>query len=187
MNKDRRFSTLLPLLVLWGMLAALFWCWIFNLLTDTTPENKITLYLDVPACDSRALALALEKALPEGMKMVQVHPFSYAMFDSDALRSADLYVIRASDLEERPEWFAPLPESLWDRADLYTPAGVPVGIRVYDPASDLAVAGSYWTTHDAKTPDGPLWLCFGAASCHLPEDPNAVSSQPVAELLLSLQ
>ena len=187
MNKDRRFAALFPLLILFGVLAAIFWSWIFTFLTDTAPENKITLYADVPAVAERALAVELEKALPEGLKMVQVHPFSYAMFGGDALRAADLYIIRASDLSEHPEWFAPLPEDLRDRADLFTPDGVPVGIRVHDPETGKTAAGAFLTTGKPGVPDEPLWLCFGAKSVHLPDDPEKVSSLPVAERLLALE
>lgn len=187
MNKRRRVSSLISLLVLWGVLIAIFWCWVFTFLTDTAPENKITLYADVPSCDSRGLALELEKALPDGLRMVQVHPFSYAMFGGDALRKADLFIIRASDLKEHPDWFAPLPAGLRDRAGLYTADGVPVGIPVHDPVSGRTAAGSYLTVCSEAVPDEPLYLCFGSASVHLPGETEAASSLSVAERLLSLE
>lgn len=186
MHKDRRLAKLLPLLILWGVLAALFWSWIFTFLTDTAPENKITLYLDVADCDSRALAVALEEALPEGLKMAEVHPFSYAMFGGDALRAADLFVIRASDLTEHADWFAPLPESLRDQAVLFAADGTPIGVPFYDADAGLAAAASRITYFSDKLPEAPLYLCFGAQSVHLPGT-NAISSLPAAEYLLTLK
>ena len=64
------------LYVLWTMLSLLFVGWIFTLITDTTPKNKVTLYADVSKIEDIELRLELEKSKPEDIKMVKVHPFS---------------------------------------------------------------------------------------------------------------
>ena len=52
------------------------------------------------------LAARLEKELPDPVRMVQIHPFSYAMFGSAALKAADLYIVPDSDRYQCADWFA---------------------------------------------------------------------------------
>ena len=84
--------------VLWLLLSTVLWGWIFSsFITDTKPEYKVVVYADAARCADRELSLRLEDPLPPGLRMVRVHPFSYAMFDRDALLKADLFVVPASD------------------------------------------------------------------------------------------
>ena len=50
---------------------------------------------DDPRCVSlkQELDARLEEDLPEGIRMIRVHPFSYAAFDESALLQADLYIV----------------------------------------------------------------------------------------------
>ena len=112
----RGFSVLFPAFVLWAMMVIVLGGFVYNQITDTAPKNKIVLYADLKDFSGAdALAVELEKAKPDAIRMVQVHPFSYALFGSDALRGADLFIVPASHVEEYREWFAPLPEAFIPR------------------------------------------------------------------------
>ena len=68
--------------VLWFFFAFLICGLVFSRLGDTDAAHKVTLFADVPSMRDVELAAALEEELPEGVRMIKVHPFSYAMFDS---------------------------------------------------------------------------------------------------------
>ena len=76
--------------VVWLILSVALWGFIFGILTDAPPENKVTVYADVESCRDTEMDLALESAMPPGIKMIRVHPFSYVMFDDSSLMNADL-------------------------------------------------------------------------------------------------
>lgn len=188
MNKSRKLSALIPVLIIWGILAVLFWSWIFTFLTDTDPAHKITLFADVPVCHEKELAIELEQELPEGIRMVRVHPFTYAMFDGDAIRGADLYILKVADLEEYRDWLAPLPEQFRGQDVIFGADGTPLGIPVFDPATGLAVAESYLAYMVPGEDPGPYCLAFGASSLHLPADSAGTpgSSAGIVSKLLTL-
>ena len=73
--------------VFWALLSTVFWGWIFTMVTDTVPEKKVTVYVLTEECRSTELALQLEEDRPEGIKMIKVHPFSYAAFGNRELLS----------------------------------------------------------------------------------------------------
>ncbi len=137
---------------------------IFNALTDAAPEKKIEIYIDAPKIDEAQLEYELDKELPEGIKLVKVHPFDYDMFGSHQEGRADIYVLKASDIEEYLEGFAPLEEVTgFSRLELFatdfTPVfdvdGVPYGYRVPAGFSDeAAVSGTDYV------------LCFGKNGLH---------------------
>ena len=102
----KKLLHLLPLMVMWAMLCAMFWGWIFTYLTDTDPQHKLTLYVHAQVTDGTTLAAALEEAVTEeSIRMAQVRPFTYAMMSSEGLRGADLYLVPEEDTEEFGEWF----------------------------------------------------------------------------------
>ena len=82
--------------VLWALLSTIFWAWIFTLVTDTSPEYKVTLYIQSDSCSPVELSLKLEETMPEGIKMVKAHPFSYATFSNADLLGADFFLVRES-------------------------------------------------------------------------------------------
>lgn len=186
MRKSRKMATLIPALMIWLILAVLFWSWIFTFLTDTDPAHKITLFADVAVSRDKELAIELEKELPDGIRMVKVHRFSYAMFDSNNLRNADLFILKASDLEQYRDWLAPLPEQVAARAVLFDESGTPLGIPVFDPSDGTCAASSY-LTYTVPGEDPELWcLAFGASSVHLPDGADSPSVM-IADKLLSLE
>ena len=158
-----QLGKLLPLLGIWALVAVFFSSFVFYQITDTTPANKLTLYVDGEVQNETRLAVLLEKGLPSPIRMVQVHPFTYAMFGSDALRAADLYIVPDSDLEQFADWFAPGEES----------------VPVHDPESGVSVADT-WILY---TPEETYRLYLGASSAHL-EDGLARQG---AELFMNLK
>ncbi len=158
-----QWGKLLPLLGIWALVAVFFSSFVFYQITDTVPANKLTLYIDGEVQNETRLAVLLEKGLPSPIRMVQVHPFTYAMFGSDALRAADLYIVPDNDLEQFADWFAPGEES----------------VLVHDPESGVSVADT-WILY---TPEETYRLDLGAASAHL-EDGLARQG---AELLMNLK
>ena len=171
MKKLKQFWDLVPAMVLWLMLSVFLWGWIFTLLTDTKPENKLTPFADAAVTDATGLAVRLEEELKGGpIRMVKVHPFTYAMLSSEALQGSDVYLVRASHAEEYREWFAPLPEGFADGAPpdwLLVLEGTACGLRVYDAASGTGPAMAYISYRDPAQPEEDYYLCFGSASTHL--------------------
>lgn len=187
MKRRKRIVAQLPLLLLWLILSALIWSEVFIFITDTTPDRKITLFTG-PDCRSTALSAALEEALPEGLRMVQAHPFSYAMLDGEQLRTADLYIAGVSQISDYQEWFSPLPEAFADSDDLWLIDGVPFGLRVYTAANGCGAAG---TLIDYSAPDGTSedhYLFFGAHSLHNPICADAVddAASAIAKYFMTL-
>ena len=168
--------------VLWAVLSAVFWAWIFTLVTDAAPARKVTLYAHVDRCEDKALAVRLEESRPQGIKLVKVHPFSYVMFSRTDLEQADLYILPASEAEAMLEAFAPLDEEDWDYGgrELYRSEGRIYGVKVYDAASGTGAAAQYL----GYTPGEDYYLFFNAASPHLGSGDGAALR--IAEALLRL-
>ena len=159
----RKLAKILPLLGIWAFAAVIISSFVFYQITDTVPAGKLMLYIDGEVQNEAQLAARLEKGLPSPIRMVQVHPFSYAMFGSDALRNADLYIVPDSDREQFADWFAPGEESA----------------IVHDPETGVSVADA-WILY---TPEETYRLYLGAGSAHL-EDGLARQG---AELLMNLK
>ena len=107
------------------------------------------------------LAARLEKKLSGAARMVRIHPFRYAMFGSEALKTADLFIVPDSEKDQFAEWFVP-GES--------TP--------VYQPGTGLSVAGNWFIYRAGET----YRLYTGAASPHLADG----LARRAAELLLTM-
>lgn len=150
---------LLPAVV-WAMLAVVFTGFVFNQITDAPAKDKIVICADCELQGAPALAEKLEKALEGKVRMVKIHPFTYAMFDSARLKQADLYIVPDSHADEYGEWF--LPEE---------------GAAVYDPGAGVSVAADVF-----RYPDEPCRIYPGRSSVHL-EDGLA---REAAELLLAM-
>lgn len=158
--------------VSWMILSAVFWGWIFTLVTGAPAEKKVTLFLLTPACRDVALDEELEKTMPEGLRQVRAHLFSYTMFDGTELLNADLYVLPAGEYDSYAGSFRPLPEAFSDREGVWTDGGVAYGLPVRG-------AASRWVTYE---PDETYYLFFGINSVHA--DDGAAES--VAESFLHL-
>jgi len=174
----RVFSRLFPLFVLCAVLIPIFTGFVFTRITDTDPAHKVTVYADTKLQNAALLASRLEEAVSAPVRMVKVHPFTYALFGSDALKQADLYIVPLSHVSEYRDWFAPLPKELASRAASENPDG----IRVFDPASGTGAASSCILYTASGAQPEPYLLFFGRNSVHL-EDHAALD---VAGALLSL-
>ena len=142
--------------VLWLLFSAIFWGWVFTLVTDAPAAEKVTVYCHVPGLQDTALAAALEEHLPEGLRMIRVHSFDYVMFDVESIGLGDIFIIPASEIES----FA---------ADL-APVGEEPGVKVYDAATGDGIAAAY-IQYEAAGED--FYLFLGARSVHL-EDGKAL-------------
>ena len=169
--------------VVWAILSTILWAWIFTLVTDTGPANKVTLYVQTEGCRDQALAEVLDEARPEGIRMIQVHPFSYALFDTQEALNADLYVIPASQAEGFLDSFAPIDGEELDRGDreLFTRDGKSYGIKLHDAATGESTAGDYLV----YAPGEDYYLFFNVNSLHLGGGDGAALR--VAEALLRLK
>lgn len=188
MKAIKRFFAALPAYVLWLLFSALFWAWIFGFVTDTRPEKKLTLFVDCAVCRDTELAVELEKQLPEGIKMVKVHPFSYAVFGERELLGADLYIVPASRAGDYADSFLPLNRALSAKADgLWSRDGTAYGLRLYDAAAGEGAA----TDYIGYTAEGEedYYLFFGVRSLHCAALSGAGddSALALAETLLSMK
>lgn len=162
MKKSRRFMDLVPMMLLWLVLCAFFWGKVFMSLTDTAPENKITVFIDARVADETALAVEMEKEMAEPIKMVKVYPFTYAMMGSEALSAADIYIVPESHVQEYAEWFASAPEK----------------VLIHD--GKAGAADQYISYEDL--PGEAYWLFYGKNSVHLADG----LAEKYAEILLKL-
>jgi hypothetical protein len=162
----RRVVSLFPAFVLWAMIAVVFGGFVFNRITDTDPAYKIVIYAECAVSDGAELAARLEDVLTAPVRMVKVHPFDYAMFGSEAIRNADLYIIPASHAAEYSEWV------------------IPGGIPVYRPDGSAGIASGYFGYY----PDEEYDLYYGRASLHTAGNEGARDNQAadVAEKLLEI-
>ena len=147
--------------ILWALASIFLWAWIFGLATDTSFDKKVMIFCHVPAIQDVELTMDLEKDLPEGIKMVQVHPCDYVMFDTVSITRADILIIPAIDVAEMGDEIVPLEGE----------GGTPV----YDPDTGQGVLLDYITYGDEE-----YYLFLGAASAHL-ED--GIAAQVARELL----
>lgn len=157
----RAILSKLYLYILWAFLAVLICGTLFTRLTDTVPARKVTLYADVPAVSDRALAWELEKEKPEGIRMIQVHPFSYAMFDTENLLGADLYIVPEGEVEVYSGSFRSLEGAGFETEGGCIRCGELWGVRVWDAAGKTGVAADY-----IRYPDEDCYLFINANSVH---------------------
>ena len=165
--------------------SAVLWSWIFTFLTDAPRERKIVLFADMKDFRWHDLACALEANAPEGIRFVQVHPFTWAMMDSSALEQADLYILTAAQAEEYARFLAPLPASLPPSLTALRPEDGTEGLLLCDPASGTAAAAEFLAY--GEHPEERWYLFFGAASLHAagPEAASDGKAFPVAEALMA--
>lgn len=166
-------------------LSTMLWGWLFSVRTNTTPDKKVTVYIDCDAVRDVELAARLEEDLPEGIRMVQVHPFSYALFDTSAFTGADLFIVPESKAEEYRDSFAAFAVSYTGVLTLENGA---VGIKIYDTAADRGGADAYITYVNASGEKEDFYLFYGASSLHFAGNENAVdnAAAQIANRLLTL-
>ena len=162
----RAAGRFIPAAVLWGMAAVILSGFLLNFLTDTRPENKITIFADCEVRNAEELAEELNREMGDRIRMVKVHPFSYALFNADALAKADLYIIPDSGKEKYGTLFA---------------EDSPV-LTMYDPESGRKLAADYFCWPEGENSEA-YRLYSGARSAHL-EDGLA---RRTAELLEEME
>ena len=163
--KLHRAAVLFPLLGIWALASVFFGSFVFYQLRDTDPAHKITVYMDGSTMNEDALAARLEKELGGAVQMVQIHPFQYFMFGSEALMGGDLLIIPDSALEQFGKWTAEEEESY----------------IVFDPAAGVCIAGDTFLYSKAEKPE-IYRLYIGAKSPHL----NDGLARKTAAILISL-
>lgn len=165
----------LMLLIVIAVLCTIFWGWIFTFLTDTTIDKKLTLYVDAGMTSEQgtAAAVELEKNKPGWIRMIQVRPFTYAMFDDTGLRRADMYIVNQTNAETYREWFAPLPQELYQEENMLVMNGSAYGLQL--------------TSIDwfHGLPGEKYYLVMGASSSHNNELDHAATD--IVPWILALQ
>ena len=132
----------------WAIVAAIFTGWIFTNVTDTKAANKVEIFINAYETENMELRLELEENLPEGIRMIKVHRFTEALFGDRTFLNADIYIVRASDVEELRDAFSG------------------EGIKVYDAETGSGAADgyiSYWVP-GAESED--YYLFYGINSLH---------------------
>ena len=111
--------------------------------------------------------------------MAKVHSFSYAMFDAQNLLNADVYIIKASKIEEYSASLssdAELPEGKFG----YSEGGeLPRGVKVYDGATGEGYLKDFVNYYG----DEDCYLFIGASSPHIEDG----AAEYAAKLLLEIQ
>lgn len=149
--------------ILWLLASAVLWGWIFTIVTETSPEKKVTVYCRVPAVADTDLAAALEEHMPDGLRMIKVHTFDYVMFSTDEFDRGDIFIVPAS---EDPAFVQDLLPLEGDQAT-----------QVYDAETGQGVAADY-----IQYGDEDYYLYLGSGSVHLADGAAAA----VARELLAL-
>ena len=182
MSNFRRFTRLIPLLILWLMASVLIWGFVFTRITDTARENKLVIFVDAETPGAAELEMRLMSRMAGGIRMVQVRPFSYAMLDTSTIVNADLFIVKTSDMGTYQEWFAPYPDSFESHSPVWEHDGVCLGQQVYFFVQDHESLRKY-IVFDNEV----YYLCFGKNSLHLSSQEGAVDDQAAvcARLLLT--
>ncbi len=140
------------LYLLWLLASALLWGVVFSYVTDAPPEKKVTVFIDTEECREIPLREELEKSMPEGIRMIQVHRFSYAMFNEQTLLDADIFIVPESSIEDYHESFLPAPGKTVREG----------GVLAFDAASGKGAAASYIRYEPGEN----YYLFFGVNSLH---------------------
>ena len=181
----RRTGRLLPLYIVWAILATIIGGFVFSRIMEAKPKNKLVLYAECDVRKNAELADMLEKELTDPIRLVQVHSFDYAMFQESGINSADIYIVPASHAEEYREAFIPLPEGMMEDEERLLLDGVPYGIPFWVPDEGSRSAAEFFAYETGET----YYLFFGRNSIHLAGNEDAVDNQAVdaAEYLMTLR
>ena len=167
----KRTLSRFPVYLLWALMSVFLWGFVFSFLTDAAPAKKLTVYISADAVDDVELAARLEEGgLPDGIRMVKVHPFSYAMFSDSDLLSADIYIVKASEADGWRDSFRALPDGLEGDFDLGN--GVR-GVRVYDAETGTGVYDDLIGYAAPGNPAEDWYLFFGTGSQHTEDGDGA--------------
>lgn len=185
----KQAASQLHVYVFWAVISVIFWAWIFTMVNDAPREKKLTLFAYAPV-EEHALDLELEKEMPDGIRMIRAHSFDYAVFGTDELLNADLYLVPASAASEYVESFRELTPETAARLTAAAASTQPSGDADAAPApvwqQDGAVYGvlaaapgqagaaSAWIAYD---PAQTYYLFIGAQSVHAAMPDAAAAEQ----------
>ena len=155
--------------ILWALLSAVFWAWIFTLLFSAPAKKKVVLYADLPDIERNELSIALEEDLPEGIRIVDTAAFDDMAFSQTEVLTGDLYLISESRTEQYLASFAPIDRADFPDATFYESDGEAYGILVYDETTGLNIGGEYIF----YIPQERCYLFFNKDSMHIGEYDNA--------------
>ena len=169
--------------VLWALMSVFFWGWIFTLHADARPAHKLVLCVDRPEVRDEAMAEALSRELPKGIRLAAVHPFDYYIFSTDELLNADLYIVGEDSAAKYIESFLPLGETGLDPAGrpVWSQDGVAYGLLICKAGGEGAAA-SYIDYLDASSPPQNYYLFFGVNSVHQSDGAQLWLAQRVLSL-----
>lgn len=174
MKTFKKIMHLVPLMILWLMMSAFVWSWIFTFLTDAPREEKMVLFIECDVPGNVFIASELEKYPSGSIRLVQVRPFSYSMMSSEGIRNADLYIMSESGMAEYSQWIRPLPDGAESLGEVYFIDAVPYGIKVYDGNTQSGVCSEH-IAYEAKN----YYLAFGNQSLHLLENDHGVDNEAI--------
>ncbi|MCR5809219.1 MAG: hypothetical protein K6G56_06610 [Clostridiales bacterium] len=185
----KRILSQLHRYVVWALVSALICGFVFFRVTDAKKEKKITIYARVPSVSCEELSLELEKNKPEGIKLINVHHFSYDLFGMDVFESGDVFIISKSDAEL---YRANLCEIAGRGENDLIIDGKVCGWLFYDAESRSCPASSYFdfTFYEG---DGyaneDYYICFNKDSVHIGDINGSADDAAIqtAEHLLSLK
>lgn len=175
MKRVKRFFNLVPAMLMWLVLSVLIWGFVFTRITDAPAAEKITLFVDAPVPHAVEMATEMEKTAYEGIRMVKVHPFTYAMMSADAIATADLYILPQSHIETYLEHFVPLPEEMHTPYAL-TKDGTAYGLQVLNGETGEGCGNAYITYLYPGMENQSYYLFFGKNSVHVPGNDGAVDN-----------
>ena len=113
----RRLFDRLPLYVLWGLAAVLITMGFYLRQVDRIPaEEKIVLFLDTSA-ETGPLAAKLDEELPAPLRWIEVRDVRHGMFYEENMIDADIWILKASHVENMREYILPGHEEIVYRAE----------------------------------------------------------------------
>ena len=187
--------------ILWALLSIVIWSFVFTRITDTAPEKKVTVFAHTPELAAEELSIELEKALPEGIKMIKVHSFGYSAFGSADIEGADIFIMPEREVEKNLEQLLPVPVGLLEGVSgaVYESGGQVYGFLIYDGASKEGRAKGFigyepiemvydenGEPHDVFFDGDSYYLCFGAGSVHMGGNAEDNAALSVAGRLINL-
>lgn len=184
MKTFKKVMNLVPMMLLWLMMTAFVWGWIFTFLTDAPREEKMVLFIECDVPGDTVIASKMEEAPSDVIRLAQVKPFSYSMMSSSDIRNADLYILSESGMTEYFEWLTPLPKSMLSLGETYEVDGAPYGIKVFDAENKTGILEDHIAYEDQD-----YFLAFGKHSLHNAENENAVSNEAIsyAKMLFEME
>lgn len=141
--------------VLWALISVFFWGWVFSLAGDAPRAKKLTVFTSVEAIDCAALKAALSERLPDGINLVQVHPFRYAAFDTSEAEAADIFIVTEEEAKSMAKYLSHIEGDDGLVVDGAVIAVVLIPEEVFKNTEFLLTE-----THE------PVYICFGSRSVH---------------------